>query len=107
MYHLAREGSGSERDEPPVMIEAEQDDDVFVDATDPTKENTMNVCDNINSGAAFAGAAEVSLREAMRSPSSEEWRSAILSEIESLVRSETWKIVKAPPGQRSVGCIHK
>jgi len=40
----------------------------------------------------------------MRSKSSEEWRSAILSEIESLVRSETWKIVRAPPGQRSVGC---
>jgi len=89
LYHSVRESSSSERDEPPVMIEAEQDDDVFVDPTDPTKEGTMDVCDNLDSEATFAGAAELSLREAMRSKSSEEWRSAILSEFESLVRSET------------------
>lgn len=61
---------------------------MFVDATDPTKESTSDVCDNLDSEAAFAGAAEVSPCEAMKSKNSEEWRSGILSELKSLVRNE-------------------
>lgn len=52
----------------------------------------------------FAGVAEVSLREAMSCDENEEWRNAILSEVESLVKNDTWEIVKKPEGQKSVGC---
>lgn len=52
----------------------------------------------------FAGAIETSLREALGSDEKTQWKEAILSEIKSLVNSDTWKIVKKPIDRDVVGC---
>lgn len=53
----------------------------------------------------FASVAEVSLREATFSEKHEEWRNAILSEVESLVTNDTWQIIKKPDNQKGIGCV--
>ncbi|TGZ52773.1 Retrovirus-related Pol polyprotein from transposon TNT 1-94 [Temnothorax longispinosus] len=89
--------TGSEPDYTDVPVEIinnELDDDVFLDATLP-QEPLQEM---------FAGIAEVFLREAMSSEEREEWKDAILSEVESLVKNDTWDVIKKPEGQKSVGC---
>ncbi|XP_071643015.1 uncharacterized protein [Temnothorax longispinosus] len=73
-------------DVPVEIINDELDDDVFLDATLP-QEPLQEM---------FAGIAEVSLREAMSSKEREEWKDAILSEVESLVKNDTWDVIKKP-----------
>lgn len=51
----------------------------------------------------FANVAEVSIEEAMQSPESYEWKRAIQSEVESLVKNDTWEVVKSPESQHKVG----
>lgn len=46
----------------------------------------------------FAGVAEVAVKEAMKSPKNEEWKRAIQSEVENLVKNDTWEIVEKPKG---------
>lgn len=48
--------------------------------------------------------AEMSLEQALSSDDSEEWREAILSEIKSLVKNETWDIVRKPKDRSVVSC---
>lgn len=51
----------------------------------------------------FAGAVEVSMQEAMAGEDRSEWESAILSEITSLVKKDTWEIVNKQDGRNVVG----
>lgn len=51
----------------------------------------------------FTGIVEVTLDEVMNSLESNEWKKAIQSEVESLVKNNTWEIVQKPPNQNVVG----
>lgn len=51
----------------------------------------------------FVGVAEVTLKDAMASPESDEWKKAIVAEIKSLLKNNTWDIVSRPQGQSMVG----
>ena len=42
------------------------------------------------------------LREALSSPESEEWRAAMEEELQSLLANNTWTLVPLPPGRRAV-----
>ncbi|KAG6461296.1 hypothetical protein O3G_MSEX012541 [Manduca sexta] len=52
----------------------------------------------------FSAMAEISVEQALSSDDHEEWREAILSEIKSLIKNETWDIVKKPSDRKVVGC---
>lgn len=80
---------------PVEILDDELDDDVFLDESVPPGEPSPEM---------FAGIAEISLREAMSGEEREEWNDAILSEVESLVKNDTWEIVEKPEGQKSIGC---
>lgn len=54
--------------------------------------------------AEFIGAAEISLRDALKDVDHELWKEAILLEIRSLLKNETWQIVKKPVNREVVGC---
>lgn len=60
----------------------------------------LNEDDNINM---FAGVAEVQLNDAMNSPESSDWKRAIQSEVMSLLKNDTWDIVKLSDSQSVVG----
>src|SRR5436190_17785546 len=51
----------------------------------------------------FAAAAEVSIQEAMDSNESDEWRRAIQSEVKSLIKNDTLKIITKQKGQNVIG----
>jgi len=51
----------------------------------------------------FSGLAEISLEEAMASDDHKEWEEAILSEISSMVKNDTWDIVERKDDQHIVG----
>lgn len=53
---------------------------------------------------AFAGVAEVSVRDALRSEACDEWKDAMESEVISLVKNDTWEIVKKDDNKNIVGC---
>ncbi|GBP52246.1 Retrovirus-related Pol polyprotein from transposon TNT 1-94 [Eumeta japonica] len=51
----------------------------------------------------FVGITEVQLDDAMNSQESTDWKRAIQSEVMSLLKNDTWDIVKLPEGQSVVG----
>jgi hypothetical protein len=42
--------------------------------------------------------------EAIRNEDQQEWRSAMIEEIEMLKKYETWELVDLPPGRKRIGC---
>lgn len=52
----------------------------------------------------FAGAIETSLKEALASDEKVKLEEGFLSEIRSLVKNDTWEIVKKPPDRNVLGC---
>lgn len=52
----------------------------------------------------FAGAIETSLKDALSSDEKSQWEEAILSEIRSLVKNDTWRMVTKPLNRNVVGC---
>lgn len=52
----------------------------------------------------FANVAETSWDQALQGPDAVEWKEAILTEIECLVKNKTWKIVDRPSNHRVIGC---
>lgn len=42
------------------------------------------------------------MREAMNSPKSAQWKEAVQSKYDSLMRNETWKLTPLPPGRKTV-----
>lgn len=51
-----------------------------------------------------ANIAETSWDQALRGPDAVEWREAILTEIECLIKNNTWNIVDRPKDHRVIGC---
>lgn len=51
----------------------------------------------------FAGVAEISICEALNSNEKDEWRRAIQSEVKSLVKNDTLKIITTKKGQNIIG----
>ena len=51
-----------------------------------------------------AYSAEISVSDALSSPESSEWNEAISSEVESLIKNDTWEITTLPKGEHSIGC---
>lgn len=51
----------------------------------------------------FIGTAEISLEDALKGEACTKWKEAILSEIRSLVKHDTWDVVKRPPNKNIVG----
>ena len=45
-----------------------------------------------------------SFREALRSDNSEKWKEAADTEMHSLMKNETWELVKLPTGKTALGC---
>lgn len=94
LYQTYTSSEPDPADVPVEVINDELDDDVFLDAALPQEPLQET----------FAGIAEVSLREAMSGEEREEWKKAILSEVKSLVKNDTWDVIKKPEGQKSVSC---
>lgn len=67
----------------PTLDDDEIDDDVFAD---------------------YAGVAEISIKEALEGDAHEEWEEAILSEIKSLIKNDTWTIKRKGDCKNVVGC---
>ena len=45
-----------------------------------------------------------SYNEALQGPHSDEWKKAIRSEYDSLIKNGTWDLVKAPENKNIIGC---
>jgi hypothetical protein len=45
-----------------------------------------------------------SFKEAVSSPDKDKWMEAMVEEVESLHKNETWELVKLPKGKRAIGC---
>ena len=67
---------------------------------DENKEN----CEESNTIDKAFLAAEISLEDALSSDDCQQWQEAICSEIRSLVKNDTWDIVKKPKDRDVVGC---
>lgn len=52
----------------------------------------------------IANNAEISLRQAMESNDSDEWRNAITSEFKSLIENNTWEVVTKPKNENIIKC---
>lgn len=52
----------------------------------------------------FAGVDEVSIQRAINGPDNEEWLNAIESEVVSLIKNNTWEIVKSCDEENVIGC---
>lgn len=44
------------------------------------------------------------IQEALSSKEKDEWEEAILLEVESLIKNDTWEIVRKPDNQKAIGC---
>lgn len=93
LYQTVRESDLYEGNIPTdnEIITDQLEDDIF-------REGTVDPEDT------FAGVAEVSIKEAMSSKEKEEWEEPILSEVESMIKNNTWEIVRQPYNQKTVGC---
>lgn len=56
----------------------------------------LNVAEEINE--------LVSYEQAINSPEKERWKQAVKEEIDSLLKNQTWDLIKRPQGQRLVSC---
>jgi len=52
----------------------------------------------------FANIAEILWNQALQGPNAVEWKEAILTEIECLVKNDTWNIVDRPKSRDVIGC---
>lgn len=78
LFLSVREDQDLDEDPDIIVIDDEGDDDVF------------------------ANVAEIPVRDAMILAENEEWREAIQSEVESLIKNGTFKIVRKPQNQNVV-----
>lgn len=86
---------------PNIIVSDVGDDDVFEETT------RLATCENEakNEHAnEYAFNAEINFQEAMKSPEHLEWRNAIVDEVKSLVKNDTWQITKMPEKRNIVGC---
>jgi len=68
------------------------------DLTDVVTEETVNPDD------VFSGIAEISVQEAFEGEDHEEWKKAVEDEMMSLLKNDTWDIIKRSEKQNVVGC---
>uniref|UniRef100_A0A0C9QD48 POLX_0 protein n=1 Tax=Fopius arisanus TaxID=64838 RepID=A0A0C9QD48_9HYME len=90
----------------PTIVLDETNDDVFEDAniSFSVDDSERTLEDAFVSMCPFSGIAEISIDEAMAGGDRAEWKGAIMEEMRSHIRNDTWKIVKRPEGAKVVGC---
>lgn len=81
---------------PQIQVSTKLDDDVFKDAKE--------TADGEDGVAAYAFNAEIKFKTAIKGPESNEWKEAMITEVTTLLKKETWELVTPPKDRKIIVC---